>query len=276
MKISVITINYNNAAGLQKTVDSVLAQTCDDFEYLIIDGGSSDGSDSVIDRCADRLAFSCNEKDGGIYNAMNKGVSHAKGDYLLFLNSGDVFVDSEVLQRMAPALGAHDFIYGNLIFRENDGREWIQTPPDHLSIGFFMDHSLPHPATFISRRLLADTPYDENYRIIADWVYFVHKIVHEGCSYLHVDTVVSRFMMDGVSSGTSKHDEERARAFNALFPPLIAEAANAQKSLQKCGLERSLTELASTRKLHKRLSPVVRAIINCALSVDRALKPRKH
>lgn len=276
MKISVITINYNNASGLQKTIDSVLTQTYTDFEYLIIDGGSSDGSTSIIESCANRLAYSCSEKDGGIYNAMNKGIGHAQADYLLFLNSGDTFVDNTALQRIASSLGNHDFVYGNLIFQENDGKEWIQTPPDHLSIDFFMKHSLPHPATFIRRQLMVETPYDESYRIIADWVFFVQKIVYSQHSTLHVDTIVSRFMMDGVSNCNPAHDIERARAFKALFPPLVTEAAEAQQNLIKCGVEKQLQQLAATRKLHKRLAPVLRTVINCALAIDRTLKFGKH
>ncbi|MBN2836753.1 MAG: glycosyltransferase, partial [Candidatus Delongbacteria bacterium] len=96
MKLSVITINRNDVLGLQNTTDSVLSQTSFDFEYIIIDGASTDGSKELIERLAindKRLTYWCSELDSGIYHAMNKGITQAKGEYLLFLNSGDYFCD---------------------------------------------------------------------------------------------------------------------------------------------------------------------------------------
>ena len=89
MKFSVITISYNNAEGLRKTMESVFSQTCADYEFIVIDGGSNDGSVDIIKNGEQKLSFWCSEADKGVYNAMNKGVSHAKGDYLIFMNSGD-------------------------------------------------------------------------------------------------------------------------------------------------------------------------------------------
>ena len=97
MKFTVITINYNNVEGLRQTILSVVGQTCDDFEYVIIDGGSTDGSVGVIKEYEDKITHWVSEKDGGIYNAMNKGVKVAHGEYLIFMNSGDIFFDNKVL-----------------------------------------------------------------------------------------------------------------------------------------------------------------------------------
>ena len=91
-KISIITINYNNCEGLRRTIESVVNQTCRDFEYIIIDGGSTDGSVDVIKRYADNIDYWVSEPDKGIYNAMNKGIRMATGDYVQILNSGDMFV----------------------------------------------------------------------------------------------------------------------------------------------------------------------------------------
>ena len=102
MKLSIITINYNNLAGLQKTMESVFSQTCKDFEYIVIDGASTDGSAEYIRAHADQLTYWVSEKDTGIYNAMNKGVRAAKGEYLLMLNSGDFLVDDRVIERILP------------------------------------------------------------------------------------------------------------------------------------------------------------------------------
>ena len=84
MKLSIITINYNNKAGLQRTIDSVICQTCKDFEWIVIDGGSTDGSKQLIEQYQSHFAYWCSEPDNGVYHAMNKGITHAKGEYLLF------------------------------------------------------------------------------------------------------------------------------------------------------------------------------------------------
>ena len=104
--LSIITINYNNADGLKKTLQSVASQTCQDYEHIIIDGGSTDGSVDVIkeflknDAYALHVAYWHSKKDKGIYDAMNTGIPHANGKYCLFLNSGDYLADNDVLQRL--------------------------------------------------------------------------------------------------------------------------------------------------------------------------------
>src|SRR5690349_9650846 len=103
IKISIITINYNNLAGLQKTISSVFNQSCQNFEYIVIDGGSTDGSKEYIEQFAHRFRYWVSAKDNGIYHAHNKGAARASGRYLLFLNSGDCFVNSETLNKVALA-----------------------------------------------------------------------------------------------------------------------------------------------------------------------------
>ncbi|MDR2910496.1 MAG: glycosyltransferase [Bacteroidales bacterium] len=94
MKLSIITINLNNVAGLQKTIESVVKQTFTDYEYIVIDGGSTDGSADIIKQHANKITYWVSEPDKGIYNAMNKGIRVAKGEYCLFLNSGDWLINS--------------------------------------------------------------------------------------------------------------------------------------------------------------------------------------
>ena len=108
MKLSVITINYNNRDGLRKTIESVVNQTCRDFEYIIIDGGSTDGSVDVIKQYADRIDYWVSEPDKGIYHAMNKGIAVAHGEYLNFMNSGDCFYESTVVENV---LQLKDMVY---------------------------------------------------------------------------------------------------------------------------------------------------------------------
>ena len=98
MKYSIITVNYNNKEGLRKTIESVISQTFRDFEYIVIDGGSSDGSAELLKEYSDKITYWVSEPDKGIYNGMNKGIAKATGDYLNFMNSGDCFYDQQVLK----------------------------------------------------------------------------------------------------------------------------------------------------------------------------------
>jgi glycosyltransferase len=273
MKISVITINYNNATGLRKTAASVLGQTYADFEYLIIDGGSTDGSREIAEELAPRLGYWCSETDGGIYNAMNKGVGHAKGDYLLFLNSGDTLSDAKVLESIARELDGTDIVYGNLLFRyPRPKKDFYRVYPDELTAGFFLKDSLPHPASFIRRKLLVDTPYNETYRIVADWEFFCRKIVIDNCSTRHVDLCVADFAVDGVSADHSKADAEKEFGINSLFAPKLRDALCAQGATEACGLTDEIIALGNTRKLRKRLRGLLKGLIRSVLYIDNALK----
>ena len=121
MTLTIITINLNNAAGLEKTMQSILEQTCIDFEYVVVDGASNDRSLEVIERFANQFGKRLkwvSEPDKGIYNAMNKGIGMASGDYLEFLNSGDSLACDNVIERMYKALEEHYYpsiLYGNML-----------------------------------------------------------------------------------------------------------------------------------------------------------------
>ena len=124
-KLSIITINLNNAEGLRKTIPSVISQTYCDFEYIVIDGGSTDGSVDVIKKYADKLSYWVSEPDAGIYNAMNKGIRKAGGEYCQFLNSGDWLVAPDVTERMAKDMPDCAICYGNMITIQN-GEKMVQ------------------------------------------------------------------------------------------------------------------------------------------------------
>jgi glycosyltransferase involved in cell wall biosynthesis len=134
--LSIITINYNNRPGLQKTFNSVLGQFYKDFEYIIIDGGSTDGSKELIEKNATAFSYWVSEKDQGIYNAMNKGIIKAKAKYLLFLNSGDFLVDEKSLESISLSSHDEDIICADIKINEM-GRHWIKKAPDSLSFDYF-------------------------------------------------------------------------------------------------------------------------------------------
>ena len=198
--LSIVTINYNNKAGLQKTVESVINQTYNQFEYLVIDGGSTDGSNEIVLQHTDKIHYAVSEKDGGIYNAMNKGILAAKGKYILFINSGDVLFESTTLQACIPYLQQDiDFVYGNTYF-EKGGKKSFVNYPDKLSFAFFLTDSLCHQSTFIKRELFANSLYNETAKIVSDWEFFVIKICKENKTYQHINITVSVFDASGASS----------------------------------------------------------------------------
>jgi glycosyltransferase involved in cell wall biosynthesis len=114
MKLSVITINYNNCDGLRKTIESVVSQTFTDFEYIIIDGGSTDGSVDVIKEYAGRIDYWVSERDRGCYHAMNKGVKVAQGEYVIFMNSGDSFYTNDVIDAFVKENPTEDVLCGDM------------------------------------------------------------------------------------------------------------------------------------------------------------------
>lgn len=261
-KLSVITINYNNRAGLERTFESVMPQLCEDIEYIVIDGASDDGSRELIEKNADALAYWCSEPDGGIYNAMNKGVRHAEGEYLLFLNSGDFLCESDVLARSLPQLRDADIIYGDLIYQDPVGgvrREEIY--PDTINADKLLTGSLPHPSSFIRRQLLVDTPYNEELKIVSDWEFFVKKIMWEGCSTRHLPYSISVFMEDGISSRAKElRNRERARVVKQLFTPAIISVCEEWRAMVK-NMQPEFIEIGKTRKLYRRIRPLLRFII---------------
>lgn len=200
MKISIITINYNNKEGLAKTLQSVINQTYQDIEYLIIDGGSSDGSGAILKQNESKISHWVSEKDTGIYNAMNKGIAKATGAYLLFLNSGDELADNTVIETLLREPLLTDFIYGDLLLiNENQSQELVF--PEKLSFGFFRHHSLPHPATLIKRSCFSLIgTYDENLKIVSDWKFFLLAICKYNCTYQYRKGIVAKFYEGGVSS----------------------------------------------------------------------------
>lgn len=220
MKISIITVNLNNKEGLKRTIESVVNQTYQDLEYIIIDGDSTDGSLDVIHANANRLTYWVSETDRGIYNAMNKGIHAASGEYLLFLNSGDSLFHNTILEQAFPHLGEHSFVYGNLRF------DHLNSPvdyeyPDQLTFRYFYHQSLGHPATFINGALFNKIGlYDEEYPICADWVFFTKAICSYQESYKHIPLLISRFDMTGISNVTASREKilhEKSRFLTQHF-----------------------------------------------------------
>ena len=202
MKLSIITVNLNNKSGLQKTIDSVISQTYKEFEWIIIDGGSTDGSKELIEKYSSYITYWVSEPDKGIYNAMNKGIISANSEYLLFLNSGDWLINTNIIEQAFPFMNNADFVYGSLqlVNRDGDIKIW-DIPIDSVTGEFFLNSTMPHPATFIKKeKLLQYGGYDESYKIAADWKFFMDAILFGNSSLKKMPFVVSVFSEDGISS----------------------------------------------------------------------------
>jgi glycosyltransferase involved in cell wall biosynthesis len=207
-KLSIITINYNNLDGLKKTIESVSSQTCKEFEYLIIDGGSTDGSVAYIESKSDAIDYWISEPDKGIYNAMNKGIELATGEYILFINSGDHLFSDKAVKSAEKYLQSYDVIYFNLQIISEDKRFKIHSLPDKLKFSDFFIDSWPHPSTFTKRELFDKVGlYDENLKIFSDWKFMILALFKYQCSYLKVDEILSTFYLGGVSSQTDLFGE---------------------------------------------------------------------
>lgn len=223
MRYSVITINYNNCKGLRQTIDSVLGQSYKDFEYIIIDGGSSDGSVEILNEYDDKIHFWVSEPDNGIYNAMNKGVVQAHGEYCIFMNSGDCFYDLTVLERVNAADPTEDIVVGKVAI---DKQNHIISPPPkgNLTMFHLYSGSIPHQGSFIRTDLLRRYPYDESLKISSDWKFFVQTLIIDNCSILYLDEFVARYDNNGLSSNNPKlMRQEKEKVMSELFPPRILE-----------------------------------------------------
>ena len=212
-KISIITINYNNLEGLQKTIASVSSQTWQEFEHIIIDGGSTDGSVEYIESNALLFKYWVSDPDKGVYHAMNKGIAQANGEYLLFLNSGDHFFSPTVLEQNHQSIKDQAIIYFNLQVVEGN-QVFIKEYPEVLSFSYFVKDTLPHPATFIAKNAFEKTNlYNEELRILSDWKFFIDAICKFNLTYKKINTTLSTFYIGGMSSNPAnraiKHNEKQ-------------------------------------------------------------------
>lgn len=220
--LSIITVNLNDVEGLKRTAKSVAGQNSDDFEWIVIDGGSTDGSVEVISEYQPEISYWVSEPDTGIYNAMNKGVKVAKGAYLQFLNAGDAIADADVVGDFVKKHPTADVIYGRARIVDSKGRDLWQWPlPEMpLRLSYFWSHSLKHQASFFSRRCFERFMYNEDNRIVSDTELFMQLLYH-GYAFERYDRVVALFNGEGLSSRADvrpRQDAEFAEAVARLMP----------------------------------------------------------
>ena len=217
MKLSIITVNFNDAEGLERTIKSVISQTFHDYEFIIIDGGSIDGSVSVINQYEKYIDYWVSEPDGGIYSGMNKGLRRAKGDYLNFMNGGDCYHSSDVLEKIFALGSDADIITGT--HAENGIRNVGEGGVTMLDL---YKWAIDHQASFIRREVALRHPYDEKYRIVSDWKFFIEALIFDNCSFYYTNTIVVDVDMTGISNTNLSLDmQEREIVLKELFPERV-------------------------------------------------------
>ena len=218
MKISVITINYNNSVGLEETIKSVVAQNPNFYEYIIIDGKSTDGSVDVIKKYLRYVSYWISEADNGPFNAMNKGLDMATGEYCIFMNSGDSFYASDVIEKFVqtnPSKQIHVGISAEHI--QGNVRLWKPMKEDDLCMNALYRGSISHQASFIQTSLMKKNKYDSSLRIAADWKFFIESLILSDATYQPLPFIVANYMDGGISRNEKAAFEEREKVLQQLF-----------------------------------------------------------
>lgn len=181
-------------------MSSVFEQTCADYEYIIIDGGSNDGSKQLIEESTHKLTYWVSEKDHGVYHAMNKGILKAQGDYMLFLNSGDHLIDNKSLLEFKNDQFTEDILCADILVNDR-GVLWTKHAPDNISFHFLTRDTLPHQSALIKRSLFDRVGlYDESLRFVSDWKFYLDALCKYNASYRHIKATTTEYSYDGISS----------------------------------------------------------------------------
>jgi glycosyltransferase involved in cell wall biosynthesis len=213
--LSVITIVYNNVNDIERTMLSVLNQTYGYVEYIVIDGQSTDGTLDVIKRYENRIAKLISEKDEGIYDAMNKGIAAATGDYIIFMNSGDEFYDAATVTAVFASAPGADIYYGETEMIDADGKSLGQrrhkAPEQFTWRGFNLGMSISHQAIYIKRSLVE--PYDRHYALSAD-IDWIIRAAKKARKIVNVNRYVAKYLVGGMSK--KKHRQSLEERFDIM------------------------------------------------------------
>lgn len=223
IKFTVITVCRNAAASIEETIKSVIEQDYPKVEYLIIDGQSTDATPSILKKYKKQTTRIISEKDSGIYNAMNKGIRLATGDFVLFLNAGDRFHDVKVLSSVASKIEPEtDIAYGDVVtFGANQPKQLVKF--NRTSTYFLMNNTICHQAIFTGRPLL-NPGFDEKYQIAADYNWLLGTLRRKNINQLYLDQVIAYYSLDGVSNSLQKRavgEKEQREIARKYFGPWL-------------------------------------------------------
>jgi len=205
-KLSIITVVRNAVEEIGPTIESVIGQTFDNYEYIVIDGASTDGTQKVIERYRKDIDVYVSEPDTGLYNALNKGAKLAKGEYIIYVHAGDYLMQSDVIERVFSSNPTADIIYGDLyLFDHNGGFPYVKSFSGiQMNTWYLLDSYLPHPSSFTKRSLFEKYGYfDEKTKIVGDYDFFLRVINKYKASTQYVPVVVTAHKMDGRSTNAN-------------------------------------------------------------------------
>ena len=260
--LSIITVNYNNLKGLEKTFNSIIDQTFKNFEFVVIDGGSTDGSEDFLKVNSNKLDYWISEPDEGVYNAINKGIEASTGDYLLFLNSGDHFFKPNVLEKYIDQLKGFDLFYFNVQVVGDNGSEILEYPAK-LKFSHFINGTLCHQAIIFKKELFSLIGlYDENLLIVADWKFLMKALFKYNCSYKKINKTLTTFYYGGMSTKIDSRNEKR-KVLEEEFEGFITDYQEYFKQINLLETNRYtlLSEVEKTTVGRKIFSFLLRAYI---------------
>lgn len=218
-KLSIITINWNNADGLQKTIESVISQMSDECEYIVIDGNSWDTSGNVVLQYQQFITEFISEPNAGIYGNMNRGIAIAKGEYCLFLNSGDLLVEGVLQAALSKCLG-EDIIYFDTYLSYNNRQIEELSYPEQLTMRSFYERTIGHQSTFIKRALFEKYGYyNETNKIHSDYEFWINSIIVNNCTHKHVNFPLAYYDMGGRSSKPDANTTSEVQAILSRYIP---------------------------------------------------------
>lgn len=223
-KLSIVTICYNQP-DIEQTCKSILSQSWQDFEWVVIDGGSTDGTLEILEKYKNRIAKLISEKDNGRYNAMNKGIKLCSGEFISFLNGGDSYFNNDVLKDVFENREHNESVlYGNVLIMQSKNliseNNTIRKLPNELPKNFFINDCICHQSTFVSKSLFEKYGYyNEDYEIISDWEKWL-LFTKNKVEFKYINLTISNFKNDGISSlekYQKLYKKERKRVLSKHF-----------------------------------------------------------
>ena len=225
-KISVITVCYNAAHLLRKTIESVIEQSYERIEYIIVDGGSSDLTKSIVFEFQKKIDLFISEPDDGIYDAMNKGIKNATGDLIIFLNAGDHYISSNALKYAVTKMNFQnaDIFYGRILWEDPFNKDIVLS--DHHLTRYEWDlkfSNFPHPATFYKKKLFKEFGlFDETFKILGDYEWNAKALVKNRIPFQYINVAIGVFRADGISNSITNSDkiqQETKEIYQRYFKP---------------------------------------------------------
>lgn len=244
-RVSIVTVTYNAEAYLEKTIQSIIMQSYPEIEYIVIDGGSTDGTVGIIKKYQKEIAYWVSESDNGIYDAMNKGVTQASGEWINFMNAGDGFIDMDILETVINQIPKDtELVYGNTRFVNEFGNELYIQRGKNVKDFLWKGIGFNHNSLFCKTALMKEHPFNIFYKIVADSEFLIWAQKQDK-NFYHLDMLINYFMTGGIS-----HDQSALRLVERW--KLVSDyKMNDQKSIDLHYFRRMLDETDLQEQIRK-------------------------